>query len=305
MDFLLQPYVIYTCVFLAIVLPVLFWKKTDGSVAGSFGPDGEQMPKLFRLMWSVVLLFEYPLGKPVAGVLSGKSEKYGRLIRASGFPLTPERIFVMQVFCCIGAAVFGVGAAIALKGLFPQLDMIWCGIVVLFFMFVGWTYPAMALESYVQWRQSELMRSLPFAIDLIGSAMRSGLEFGAAMRYFTGLKMKGPLTEEFGTVIQQIELGRTRTQALADMAYRVQIEEFTSFVGVVAYGTEIGASIADTLRVHGEELRKARFHLAERKAARAPSLMILPIAMFIMPAVFIIIITPLVIKMKGTGIGGQ
>ena len=87
------------------------------------------------------------------------------------------------------------------------------------------------------------------------------------------------------------------------MARRVQIDEFTSFVGVIAYGTEIGASIADTLRIHGEELRRARFHLAERKAARAPSLMILPMALFIMPAVFIIIITPVMMQMKGTGLG--
>ena len=135
--------------------------------------------------------------------------------------------------------------------------------------------------------------------------MRSGLEFGAAMRYFEGLKMPGPLTEEFGKVLQQIELGKTRTEAISEMARRVQVEAFTSFAGVVAYGAEIGASISETLRVHGEELRRARFHLAERKAARAPSLMILPMAVFIMPAVFIIIITPVALKMKATGIGGH
>ena len=89
------------------------------------------------------------------------------------------------------------------------------------------------------------------------------------------------------------------------MARRVQVESFTSFVGVVAYGTEIGASISETLRVHGEELRRARFHLAERKAARAPSLMILPMAVFILPAVFIIVITPVMMKMKGTGVGSH
>ena len=119
------------------------------------------------------------------------------------------------------------------------------------------------------------------------------------------MKIPGPLTEEFGKVLQQIELGKTRTEALQDMAQRVQVDSFTSFVGVVANGTEIGASISETLRIHGEELRRARFHLAERKAARAPSLMIFPMAVFIMPAVFIIVITPVIMQMKASGIGGH
>lgn len=302
MEFLLMPYTIYVIVFLAIVLPVLLWKREDRISVSTYGPGGEHLPKLFRFFWPTLLLFEFPLGRPLARFMPYRAGKYERLIRASGLPLTPERVFTMKVFSLLGATVLGVGVAIALLAIFPDMRLALCAAALLFVMFVGWVYPSMALENYVQWRQGELTRSLPFAIDLIGSAMRAGLEFGASMRYFTGLKMGDPLTEELGIVLQQIELGKTRTEALAEMAHRVQLDEFTSFVGVIAYGTEIGASIADTLRIHGEELRRARFHLAERKAARAPSLMILPMALFIMPAVFIIIITPVIMQMKGTGL---
>ena len=302
LEFLLKPYVVYACVFLAVVLPVLLWRKGERVSVSTYGPGGDHLPKLYRILWPTLLLFEFPLGRPLARFMPARAAKYERLIRASGLPLTPERVFTMQVFCLLGATVLGAALAGVLLVLFPEMRFVWCAAVLLFFMFVGWIYPSMTLEKYVQWRQNELTRALPFAIDLIGSAMRAGLEFGAAMRYFTGLKMEDPLTEEFGTVLQQIELGKTRTEALAEMAHRVQIDEFTSFVGVIAYGTEIGASIADTLRIHGEELRRARFHLAERKAARAPSLMILPMALFIMPAVFIIIITPVIMQMKGAGL---
>lgn len=303
MESVFHPYVIYACAFLAIVLPVLLWKREERAPVSAYGPGGDHLPKMFRFLWPTLLLFEFPMGRPLARLMPVKAQKYERLIRASGLPLTVDRMFTLQVFCLLGATVLGAGIAGALLALFPEMRLVWCAAALLFFMFVGWVYPSMTLESYVQWRQNELTRALPFAIDLIGSAMRAGLEFGAAMRYFTGLKMEGPLTEEFGTVLQQIELGKTRTEALTEMARRVQIDEFTSFVGVIAYGTEIGASIADTLRIHGEELRRARFHLAERKAARAPSLMILPMALFIMPAVFIIIITPVMMQMKGTGLG--
>ena len=144
------------------------------------------------------------------------------------------------------------------------------------------------------------MRSLPFAIDLIGAAMRSGLEFGAAMRYYTNLGGTGALGDEFTRVLRDTSLGKPMVESLQDMASRLKLKTFSAFVGVVAYGTEIGASIADTLKVHGAEMRRERFSLAEQKAARAPALMIFPIAMFILPAVFLIIFVPVMLQFLAT-----
>ncbi len=299
MNVLLDFRLVYLCVFLAIVLPVLLWHREERSDSDTQG-GLDKLPGLFKLFWNVAGALEFPFGNPVARVLKGTSDKYRKMIPASGLPLTAERMFTFQLLSFLGAVAIGF-----LFFLVPGMKALWAWVLLAFLAIVGWMYPSILLEKYVQWRQNEITRTLPFAIDLIGSAMRAGLEFGSALRYFEGLRMQGPLTEEFGKVLQQIELGKTRTEALADMAARVQVDAFTSFVGVVAYGTEIGASISDTLRVHGEELRRARFHLAERKAARAPSLMILPMAVFIMPAVFIIVITPIIMKMKGTGIGSH
>ena len=305
MDFLSKPYYVYALVFLTVVLPVVLWRRdTEGGVE-SYGPGGRNLSAVYKLLWEPIMLFETILGVPLAKIFSSVAQKYERWTRASSLPLNPARVFTLKVFCAVGGGVIGLALVFVMRAFFPGVRLVWLVLGGAFIVFVGWIYPSMTLENYVIWRKAELMRALPFAIDLIGSAMRSGLEFGAAMRYFTGLRMVGPLTEEFCTVLQQIELGKTRMEALADMADRVQVEAFTSFVGVVAYGSEIGASIADTLKVHGDELRRARFHLAERKAARAPSLMIFPMALFIMPAVFIIIVTPVIMQMKGTGIGGQ
>ncbi|MBQ7190303.1 MAG: type II secretion system F family protein [Kiritimatiellae bacterium] len=300
MEILLNHWFIYGCVFLAIVLPVLFWSRDDAVQIRQHGAGWANLPGIFQFCWNAILLFEFPLGTPLARLFPEKTKRYEKWIPASGLPLTPERVFTLQLFTLLGGCLIGL-----LFFLIPGLKVGLCLLLFLFLAFSGWVYPSIALEKYVLWRQTEITRQLPFAIDLIGSAMRSGLEFGAAMRYFEGLKIPGPLTEEFGKVLQQIELGKTRTEALQDMAQRVQVDSFTSFVGVVAYGTEIGASISETLRIHGEELRRARFHLAERKAARAPSLMIFPMAVFIMPAVFIIVITPVIMQMKASGIGGH
>lgn len=300
MDFLINNWVVYGCVLLAFVLPVALWRRDDSHAVQRHGSSWNALPPAFRILWGFLDIFEVPVGVPLSRVFEATRVKYEKWILASGLPLTPAKVFALQALLLVGGLAAGV-VMLSIPGLKPVLGV---GFM-LMFGFIGWVYPPTALDGYVQWRQTEITRALPFAIDLIGSAMRSGLEFGAAMRYFEGLKMPGPLTEEFGKVLQQIELGKTRTEAISDMARRVQVEAFTSFAGVVAYGAEIGASISETLRVHGEELRRARFHLAERKAARAPSLMILPMAVFIMPAVFIIIITPVIMKMKASGIGGH
>ena len=67
-------------------------------------------------------------------------------------------------------------------------------------------------------------------------------------------------------------------------------------------GTELGASLVETMEIQSEEMRKLRFSIAECKAQRAPSLMLLPMALFILPAVFIIILTPVFLKMKEAGV---
>ena len=243
--------------------------------------------------------FEFSLGRSLALAFPGKAAAYEKLIDASGLELTPERIFAMQSITVFAGAALGFLLGSFLPGILPDYPpALLIGAPTAFMTFVGWEYPDLSLQSYVQNRKELLVRALPFAIDLISSAMRAGLEFGAAVRYYVGLRMACPLTVEFERVLQQIELGKTRVEALQMMAKRLQIEAFTSFVGVVAYGTEIGASISDTLMVHGEELRRERFHLAERKAQRAPSLMILPMALFILPSVFVIIITPVMMQMK-------
>lgn len=300
MDLLMNRWFVYGCVLLAFVLPVALWRRDETLAVRRHGPSWSALPSAFRSLWGVIELFEMPVGMPLSKSFDENRIKYEKWILASNLPLTAAKVFALQALLFAGGIAAGA-AMLAIPGIKPA----WCVLAMVGLGFVGWIYPPTALEKYVLWRQTEITRSLPFAIDLIGSAMRSGLEFGAAMRYFESLKMPGPLTEEFGKVLQQIELGKTRTEAISDMAKRVQVEAFTSFAGVVAYGAEIGASISETLKVHGEELRRARFHLAERKAARAPSLMILPMAVFIMPAVFIIIITPVVLKMKASGIGGH
>ncbi len=121
------------------------------------------------------------------------------------------------------------------------------------------------------------------------------------MRYYVNNNKEGPLSQEFGVTLKHMELGKARVESLRSMSERIQIEEFKSLVSAVAQGAEMGAAIVETLRITAEEMRRARFARAERKAQRAPSLMLIPMALFIMPSVFIIIFTPVYLRVKDSG----
>jgi len=120
------------------------------------------------------------------------------------------------------------------------------------------------------------------------------------MRYYVGSGERGALVEEFTRVLRDSTLGVSIPDGLQTMAQRVRIKSFTAFAGMVAYGAAIGASIAETLKIQGAEMRRERFAIAEQKAARAPAVMIFPIALFILPAVALIIIVPVMLQFIST-----
>lgn len=283
----------YPLVFLSVIVPYLaasLWINTAKSTKNT---ERMALPSFYRMSWRFIEAIAQSLGPSFAVDHQQKAIKYTKMALMSGYQLTAEHIYAAQVFASLSGAIFmGIGFFV-LSG--EPLNSIWLALVG---AFLGWVYPTMIVEKQAQDRQKEIIKSLPFAIDLLASAMRAGLDFIAAVRYYVTMGGKGALAVEFGLLLRQMELGKSRMEALEEMATHVQTPEFTAFVGAVAHGTEIGASIIDTLQIQGEDMRRARFNLAEQKAARAPSIMIFPIAFFILPAVFTIVLVPVFLRFK-------
>ena len=171
------------------------------------------------------------------------------------------------------------------------------------FALLAWYYPVAWVSRCALQRKDRMSKSMPYAIDLITVSMEAGQDFGAAVRNLVNDGPHGPLREEFGVTLRQIELGKSRIEALKAMSDRIQLDEFRSLVTSVIQSSEMGASIAATLKIQAEEIRRRRYQRAERQAARAPSLMLIPTALFIMPSVFIIIAAPIVIRAMESGMG--
>ena len=159
------------------------------------------------------------------------------------------------------------------------------------FMAIGYFMPDLWLSSKVSARQKGVFRGLPDALDLLTICVEAGLGFDAAMRK-VNQKWENELALEFGRVIQEIALGKLRREALRDMADRLDVAEFTSFVAAVIQSEQLGVSMAKVLRIQSDQMRVRRRQMAEEEAHRAPIKMIFPIALLIFPSIMLILLGP-------------
>ena len=292
---------IYIIVFLVVFIPYLFlafFINKPEKRAIDFKLCN--IPPLYRMTWGLVSYFTESVGVFAEDLQPARKEKMQNALIVANIKMDTTIIFAAEVLFCMVLSVAAV-----LFSMMITMNGIALLFVAIIFGFIGFIMPSTTILSAADKRQNEIMKALPFAIDLIGSAMRSGIDFTAAIRYYVATENpENPLALEFGILLRQLELGKTRIEALEDMNKRVQHDAFGAFTAAVIHGMEVGASIVETMKIQAEEMRRVRFNAAERKAARAVSAMIFPIAVFIMPAMFIIIGTPVLLKVFSSGLGG-
>ncbi len=290
---------IYALTFMAVLLPTLFFVVL-GEKRERKAEKPENTPLLFRMVKPLADILESAgIGTLFRIAFRGHASALQKKLTFAGLKLTPGAVYCTQLVLG-GALALAAGFVTAL--LVDRENRISIPIAALIAAFVGGSMPGVMIGNLAQKRRMEILKAIPYSIDLIASAMRGGLDFSAAIRFYVKLGISGPLTDEYSQMLREMELGVIRTVALQNMADRIQIKEFTSFAAAIALGTELGAPLTETMEIQGEEMRKVRFALAECKAQRAPSLMLLPMALFILPAVFIIILTPVFLKMKEAGV---
>ena len=297
-----DKYVAYGLVILAVF--ALVWAlfgRGDGGGGYRFAEDRKggwnRLPSVFKMLWVISVTYENPLGMAIANRLSKRAESIGENVRAAALPLTPARVFCSSLFLSVMMAFVGLAVGAAAAYAIPWRRAFWMPLpMALMLGAFGWYWPIDRVRACAIRRRRELTRQLPFAIDLVTSAMRSGLEFSSALRYYVNCGVQGALPEEFGWVLAELQVGKTLAEALDAMSRRIGLAAFTSFSDAVAYGQDVGAPVTRTLKVYGSELRRERFSQAEQKAARAPHLMIFPLICLIMPAVFIVVLTPVVME---------
>jgi tight adherence protein C len=215
-----------------------------------------------------------------------------RLMTRAGYR-RPESVMAMQ-----GAKVLlplGLLALVYFTGIYQSAPIFVLG----FAAVGGYLLPELWLTSRIRKRQQRLRLSLADCLDLLVVCVEAGLALDQAfMRVTQELRIVHPqLCEELDLVNAEIRIGRTRIEALRELANRTGVEDIKSLVAMLVQTDRFGTSIAQSLRVHSDELRTKRRQRAEEMAAKATVKMIPPLVFFIFPALFVVILGPAAISL--------
>jgi tight adherence protein C len=160
---------------------------------------------------------------------------------------------------------------------------------------LGYFLPVVSLGSKIKKRQKEILKSLPDALDLLTICVEAGLGFDAAMARVAE-KWDNELSLAFNRVIQELQLGKLRREALREMADSMEVPDVSNFVAAIIQADQLGVSIARVLRIQSDQMRMRRRQRAEELASMAGIKMLPAIVFLIFPAIFIILLGPAVIQ---------
>jgi len=166
----------------------------------------------------------------------------------------------------------------------------------------GWIYPAIWLRDTIQQRRRELLKALPFFLDIITLCVEAGLNFQGALHQAVLKGPKGILRDEFQRVLRDVRAGKPRAEALRTLARRINEGPMTNFVASVIQAERLGMSLGLVLRAQADQQRVERFLRAEKLAMEAPVKMLFPLIAFIFPCTFVVLFFPIVVKFMEAGI---
>ena len=191
-------------------------------------------------------------------------------------------VFVLAYLLAVFTSAGGSPAPLAVMAFAP-------------FALVGAMLPMFWLSMQARARQRVILRSLPDSLDLLTITVEAGLGLEGAFKQLVD-KQNGPLADEFRQMLREVGVGKTRRQALLDLADRIDLDDARSFMNAVIQSDELGTSLANVLRVQSQALRVRQRQRVEQEARRAPVKMVFPLVFCLMPSLFIFILGPIILS---------
>jgi len=243
------------------------------------------------LKWSRPFFRRY-ISPAVKGMRGRKKikDKYQRKLATAGLTeyMSPEDFFSYKLFLIIGFPVAFVVIRIFMEQqwpfeLIPVVSMI------------GYYYPDIWIREKIKKRQSEVLRAMPFCVDMLALSVEAGLDFVAAMVKVMQKAKPSPLTYEFSVLVKEIAIGASRAEALRNMAWRLDMINMSSFAATLIAADSVGANIAPILKSLADEIRQKRSSEVEKMAAKAGTKILFPTIFLVVPAVIVIVFSPMVV----------
>ena len=192
-------------------------------------------PWVFKVFYMEIDVLGKMTGSRIEQTFPAQTRQIRRDIVAGAMPVNVLEVRGLQGFAGI---VCGVTAAVVT--FIISLNWLYSVCAGFFLLLLGWYYPLSWVARVAFQRKETMSRSLPYAIDLITVAMEAGQDFGAAVRNLVTQGPPGPLRDEFGVMLRETELGKSRVEALQYMSEKIQLDEFRSLVTAVVQSSEMG-----------------------------------------------------------------
>jgi tight adherence protein C len=216
------------------------------------------------------------------------NERIHHKLEVAGNPRgwTADRVSAGKVVCFFAALVLSLIISLAVGMPFlPTLGFVMAASV------AGYMAPNMYLYQQAYDRAAQMQKALPDAIDLLTISVESGLGFDAAVAQ-VARNTEGPLAGEFARMLQEMQIGRGRTDALRSMADRTNLPDLRGFVSAMVQADAFGIPIGQVLRVQSSEIRVKKRQWAEEQAQKVPVKILIPLIFCILPCLFIAVLGP-------------
>jgi len=230
------------------------------------------------------------VGSAVAPKGYSASVKHKLVLAGSPNRMDSSRFMVIKILAAFGVA----GVFIGISVLRPISTVSWV-LFLLPLIALAFYVPDLWLNSRVSSRKSAIRRALPDMLDMLTISVEAGLGFDQAMAKLVR-NTSGPLSEEFGRVLQEIQAGVERSDAMRRLAERTEVPELNGFIMAIVQADVFGISVSSVLRSQANEMRIKRRQYAEEAAQKAPVKLVFPLVICILPATLIVILGPAAIR---------
>ena len=159
------------------------------------------------------------------------------------------------------------------------------------FAAAGILLPGFLLSKAASRRAEKIDMELPHFVDQLALTIEAGMSFDAAVTYLSDVS-EGPLGDEMRRVLTELRVGESRRSAIRNFATRVGTDDTIAFANAVLASDQLGSPLGGILRAQASDLRHRRQIHAEERAQKAPVKMLLPMAIFILPVLFVLILAP-------------
>jgi tight adherence protein C len=217
------------------------------------------------------------------------SSRYDKKLLSAGLDpaeINCEQFFVLKELSALFFFLIGLAMFSAVKLLFA-----------LVFLAIGFKIPNLILSRIISNRKAEILKELPYVIDLLALAVEAGLDFPKAIQKIVEKSEPNVVIEELYTFTQEIKLGKTMDEALRYMSERIDVMAFFAVAEALTRATRFGGDIAKVLIVQSEQMRMVRFQMAEELAAKASIKLLIPLVVFVFPASLCVMVGPAAIRL--------